>query len=696
MNSIASSSSPIFHPSTLFANESTSYRDFSLGPPGQPDLPNMISSSFSLDAVSDAEADAVEAEAAVIATNDSPRPYRSRMELERLAASTLHLDTSTQLSQSTESTPMRNKLSSRRRSSEGKSERQSEASSEVNSTKKMLVHHRRQSASKSGFAHLPPSPASTTPRGISSTPIVSHSSSTNSLPRTTSTSTTPNTNTPTTTTSRTPDQKRISAKSSYSHLGQKASPSAIAASILRQNRQMEYDDVSMTSEALHKLDGFGSITSPRVSRTLDHRSSKPHLISNMIPRPTSRAGSMLGSRKNSSSNLLVESFDSLSVRDDRPSSSVSDRIDHVKRGSSSGTVGTSGTVGSRESTSATSMSSSYTSNATSNTNAIAIVKANKLRRGSETSDTSAYSSSISAGAERSDSEVDLEFVPPPVPPIPRDYIPKDYEKRPTDIRRPSESSFTETGLLEEVKDVEVESVKERRTTPRKWSLSGAFGKSKSKSSLQGSASFSDLATAASAKTETPTSRTRLLSMHSLSDRRMAASTNDIARLAASSADTTKQATTTTAKGKNRPSSSSSSNSNSTAIANLVLPSLKGTTSGQSRSSLPSPRGTPSGIPFFSRKSASSTPATTSATPLRINSISKTTSSLPSSSSSKSILGLNFLRSTASRREKEKLVISAPALRQIRQSAFASSSATKVDDEVDEMGRSLAPRKENVS
>ncbi|ORY79331.1 hypothetical protein BCR35DRAFT_97550 [Leucosporidium creatinivorum] len=146
--------------------------------------------------------------------------------------------------------------------------------------------HRRQSASKSGFAHLPPSPAApvaTQALANTGVPIIPFT-----LPTTTTTAASTSTTAaqPPHTPGRTPDMARLSHHSHHS------SPSIIAASILRQTRDPEGRDIDMdvaaaadegTAEALRKLDG---LSSPRLSKVF---SSGPASTGSRS-RTTSRSG----------------------------------------------------------------------------------------------------------------------------------------------------------------------------------------------------------------------------------------------------------------------------------------------------------------------------------------------------------------------------------------------------------------------
>lgn len=150
-------------------------------------------------------------------------------------------------------------------------------------------HTRRTSASRSGFSHLPPSPATsgTTLPGFTGSPIIPI----NSLANVASpSSTTSNTATPTATTSLTqsssnrsgPENRRLSYHSQYNH---QSSPSMIAASILRSTRDFDHEGIRLekdmdlaqandtgTAEAMRKLDGLAT-TSPRTKSTSNLPSS---------------------------------------------------------------------------------------------------------------------------------------------------------------------------------------------------------------------------------------------------------------------------------------------------------------------------------------------------------------------------------------------------------------------------------------
>lgn len=397
-----------------------------------------------------------------------------------------------------------------------------------------------------------------------------------------------------------------------------------------------------------------------------------------------------------------------------------------KRASSSSTNLTAGTStslsGSHDSTSG--MSFSNSSFATT----VARSSSFKNRRGSVSSDMSS-TQSVGEGsalrAELSDSagEGELARDIPPVPPIPKDW--ETYRPSPSAAstssaqnsprfdaprfdagsRRPSEaSSYAESTTLLSPRAAEMEpslssnSISSLGRAPRKWSISNAFSKSRSpkpSSSVKESSSYTDLLEASQ--------RDRKTSFGShMSEpgfpRRMAASTNDIVGLAngtdsssmrslgRSSIRSDKHASTIARARTSSQSSSSTARTSTTAapltsVSMAATPSVVTTSPGRSRSSLLSPRRTPSGIPFFSRKSSTGSVTTPSPNPEK----EKHDSSPPDEKSGrKSILGLNFLRNSTSRRgDKDK----APPSPVFKRQTMSSVPVTKPDTRIaDEFGR----------
>lgn len=780
MNSIDSASSPVFQPSTLFAPDpaahsntafppSNSFHDFALGPAA---LSGTLSPAFSLDAISvemEEGEDHIESSwrQNQIEVNSPPQP--------RVPVNNVELDRDQSLSTMIEShTAPRERVSSdstagslSRRSSGGRS-----ASTEGKVIKGVL-HHRRQSASKSGFAHLPPSPATVSVgRSADSSfsnppPTLSNSTSSTSITLASTSSPHHSTHHPL---SRTPDHKQrqlpTHSSSTRPASGNHASPSVIAASILRQTRDLESEGVDAsgdltTADALRKLDGYGSATSPRVAKGMTSSPSTRSRVANTmssegdgIPKRRKSSGGLNGiaSKDNHDQSFITELFASLSVKDvdsnsprDREISSPSSPLlsgqttatprppsttatsdpgyptstPSQRASSSFMTVATStSTTGSRDSNSVTSMSGS-------SINASAV--RSKTGRGSAGSDVSSLNSTGDVVAfsprttvVRADSRSETElFVPPPVPPIPKDYeafrsatsATLINPPRPNDIRRPSESSFTETGLLSP--SIRSAGGSERegsigkgsnsgsispKLAPRKWSLSSAFGKSKSaklassQHGVQESASYSDLSTIAS-------QRPRIASMNSrLSDKRMAASTNDIASLSNSSSPVVGSSSIHSVLAKSKlqndtraSSGSGSSNGTVDTIVNPPPPSLIATSPGRSRSSILSPRRTPSsGIPFFSRKTTpSQSDVSSSSSPAVTPQLRKVTSTSSSSEGRKSILGLGFLRSNTIKKEKEKekVILSSGGTKRMSGSMSMASGMVKAGETgMDEFGR----------
>ncbi|GAA5925617.1 hypothetical protein JCM3775_001456 [Rhodotorula graminis] len=281
---------------------------------------------------------------------------------------------------------------------------------------------------------------------------------------------------------------------------------------------------------------------------------------------------------------------------------------------------------------------------------------------------------------------------------------------------------------------------------RKWSISSAFHKatrspkvqqspstSSSSGGVKESSSFGDLQSAAGKRM-----RTTSFGQSNL-PRRLAASTSNLSSMSNSSSMPPpalhgSTASTTSSLGRNslrgsaqvppflrqRTSSQSSSSTTRTAQRNgqagddtatmAPPPAVVTTSPGRSRSSLINPRRTPSsGIPFFSRKGSNSDVSATTPSP---NPDGGEPFSTPSSSDKggsggrKSILGLNFLRSGGSKRDKEKGMLSPPSstrstfsVASTGSGASASSSpAAARQVEADEFGRraSLATPKRSGS
>ncbi|BGP38563.1 serine/threonine protein kinase, CMGC, dual-specificity [Rhodotorula kratochvilovae] len=109
-------------------------------------------------------------------------------------------------------------------------------------------------------------------------------------------------------------------------------------------------------------------------------------------------------------------------------------------------------------------------------------------------------------------------------------------------------------------------------------------------------------------------------------------------------------------------------------AAMPPPSVVTTSPGRSRSSLINPRRTPSGIPFFSRKGSGGDGSVTTPSPNLDTGEpfgTPVAEEKTGSGGRKSILGLNFLRSGGSRRDKEKGLLSPPSA---TRSTFSVSSA----------------------
>ncbi|GAA5874038.1 hypothetical protein JCM1840_006126 [Sporobolomyces johnsonii] len=691
-------------------------------------------------------------------------------------------------------------ISSRRRVSSGSvtsaSTKRSSARSSTDG--KTAIKHRRQSASKSSFAHLPPSPAAATASHVfsasgSSTapavpPIAPHNVPPASAapPLSSSTQSTPS--------GRTPDHARLSRHSFHSH---HSSPSIIAASILRQTRDLEGVDIDIeqaaavdegTAEALRKLDGLSSPKMTRIAsggttpESRSRKSSRGPIEMPPNPRRDSEEKDRRRTRSSTGSvaaSLAKDGGDALSVESTpsrRTSASVSPApalpstsafaspppqpalaksplasstsqmsssqmssasttrppstrvpsasgyevpfpsVSPFKRGSSSSASMTAGTSpsasGSHDSTSATSLATRSA--------------ASKARRGSVSSDVSSVHSGTDGrpGLDRADSIAELDQVRdiPPVPPLPKDWetyrpttggTPAPASSAPysprldAEARRPSvASSFAEsTQYSPRAPTMELSSSRDSVAAKepsgrRKWSISSAFhkaSKSPKTSAIKESSSHGDL----HAHRETTTSFSHQLGSDRPLPRRMAASTNDIVGLvgvedepqplSASSTGSLGRSSirsekVSTFSARTRTSSQSSSSTTRTAgqhpAGSLPPPSVVATSPGRSRSSLINPRRTPSGIPFFSRKTSYGEPSAATPSP---NLDKGEMPSTEERSGRKSILGLNFLRSGGSKRDKDKAPQSPPSA---KRSTFSSSTSLRASDAgmTDEFGR----------
>ena len=580
---------------------------------------------------------------------------------------------------------------------------------------------------------------------------------------------------PTTALPRTPDLARHSF--SHSNLGHHSSPSVIAASILRQTRDLELDGLDAstdngTSEALRKLDGLGPSSSPRLSKVMPSSSSGGSGRSRTASREmglspsrlsvkdgdearrrrtrSSEGGLVGGDARKSPSTTLDSASSSPALGSTSPTTplspsstsqisrsplppvpapqhsrhSVQTRSPSIahdlpfpsaspfKRESSSSTnagASTSATE-SRDSTSGTSFSGSSIGGSN-------VARSNKNRRGSIGSDVSSINSAGDAAIMRLDPAENRDgfeaAVIPPVPPIPKDYesyrpsadsSTSNYANSPRfgPVRMNSEtSSLAESARSPRSSELDVSfgGASTGKTPPRKWSISGAFGKSKSpkisSSNIKESVSYSDLSSSVSQ----PRPRLASVSSH-LSDpwypRRLAGSTNDIAGLASNgsaprspvsatspsglgarvrqSLRTDKASTSEVPRTRTSSISSGGTATNPRGSVSEPTPSVVAISPGRSRSSLLSPRRTPSGIPFFSRKSSSN-----NVVGLASPSVDK---ALPSPEGRRSILGLNFLRSTASRREKEKPL---PVATVLKRSGGPSTLPIRTSESVGEFG-----------
>ncbi|GAA5877772.1 hypothetical protein JCM16303_000232 [Sporobolomyces ruberrimus] len=665
---------------------------------------------------------------------------------------------------------------------------------------KATLKHRRQSASKSSFAHLPPSPAATTSNH-------SLSSSTASLPQPSIPSSSPfppppapqSVSSHSTPTTRTPEHSRVSRHSFHSH---HSSPSLVAASILRHTRDLEGVDVDIeqaaavdegTAEALRKLDGLSSPKMARIASTSssngfvgEPRSRKSSR--GMIDVPsTVRKDSVEDRARRRTRSSLAEGGD-MSVGDTTatpgnsspaalasPSISSNQSAPPPKSPLATSTSSTStnrplpqripsssnyevpfpstsspykrGSSSSASYTFATSTSASGSHDSTSGTSFASRSAASKVRRSSGGSDMSSVHSGVegrpgggNGGGERAESSGEGDQVGGGIPPVPP--LPKDWETyRPTasgapgsaslsastatsassisfpsprpdyDTRRPSFASSLENSFRSSPRVPNSPAMAGEEggkvptpTSRRKWSISSAFhkaSKSPKPSGIKESSSFSDL--------QAPSQRDRQTSFGprlgfgdaSQLPKRMASSTSDIASLASSRSDYSLSGTGSLgrnsirgdkASGIARARTSSHSSTGTARTANqqpstsLDTPAVVTTSPGRSRSSLINPRRTPSGIPFFSRKSSNNSiePTSSAATP----SPSAEKTAAGEKNGRKSILGLNFLRSGGSKRDKEKTATSPPSSSKRSTFSTSTSSSNLQSDSVgmDEFGR----------
>ncbi|GAA6037977.1 hypothetical protein JCM8097_009519 [Rhodosporidiobolus ruineniae] len=401
-----------------------------------------------------------------------------------------------------------------------------------------------------------------------------------------------------------------------------------------------------------------------------------------------------------------------------------------KRGSSSSASMTAGawTIGSHDSTSATSIGTRSTAS-----------KYRRSSAGSDVSSTHSGVEGARPPLDRGDSAGEAAGGAdiPPVPPLPKDwetYRPTatsassaQHSPRPDfETRRPSEaSSFNDSTAqpspfappmqptrttsssgksVFEASQLPVATASAAGSARRKWSISSAFHKAikspkATSSAVKESTSYQDLQSAAGRR-----ERTLSFGQH-LADtalpRRLAASTSDIASLSSgksghepsSAANTGSLGRSSIRSGKipssarTRTSSQSSASTTRTAqtssqfgvapsagASSMPPPSVVATSPGRSRSSLINPRRTPSGIPFFSRKSSTASDISAT-TPSPNTDKGGEFEGAERHSGRKSILGLNFLRSGGSKRDKEKGngPLSPPS--SSKRSTFSSSTAS---------------------
>ncbi|GAA5967172.1 hypothetical protein JCM11641_000461 [Rhodosporidiobolus odoratus] len=395
-----------------------------------------------------------------------------------------------------------------------------------------------------------------------------------------------------------------------------------------------------------------------------------------------------------------------------------------KRGSSSSASMTAGTWTSvsQDSTSATSLGTRST--------------ASKYRRSSAGSDVSSAPSGNDGrvSLDRADTTNEADRIDiPPVPPLPKDW--ETY--RPTTsttsassaqqsprfdhgARRPSEaSSFAESSGVPSPRAPPLQAFRTTSgsgkgtfesnlpvaaTAPgsagrRKWSISSAFYKATkspkaSPTAMKESTSYTDLQSAANRR-ERRISYGQHFGETAL-PRRLAASTSDIASLASGKSGHEGSSTSATGSlgrgsihsgkvptlARTRTSSQSSVSTTRTAqfapgpssiptaaASAMPPPAVVATSPGRSRSSIINPRRTPSGIPFFRKTSSSDVSVTTPSPNVDKGDF------WPSGEKSgrKSILGLNFLRSGGSKRDKEKGPLSPPS--SSKRSTFSSATSS---------------------
>ncbi|KAM0788381.1 hypothetical protein ACM66B_001520 [Microbotryomycetes sp. NB124-2] len=436
------------------------------------------------------------------------------------------------------------------------------------------------------------------------------------------------------------------AKSKRKGRGSVVTPSLVSA---RDSLRVQGDGIKSSGLSVGGTSSAGSSPAiPQPSPTLSNQVPRSPLVPQIAPQAPSNPPNA-GSRPSSSGN----------------DAGYPTRAPPFKRGSASSTSVLTGV--------STSMTGSHDSPyATSFTSVTNRSSSSKNRRGSISSDVSSLHSWTDASQprfERQDSgglEADAACVIPPVPPLPKDL--ESFRQLPTAASTTSLSAYNspkpdsrhdDTGNREESQlwsttSDSTPAAQPTRHVPRKWSISGAFHratKSPKSPSFPESASFTELASVGR-------DRKSSFGGHLSDARRMVSSSNDIVGLAGGP-DKTREPRSRTA--------SQSSSSTSKTTAHLATPAVVTTSPGRSRSSLLNPRRTPSGIPFFSRKSSSSssTGAAQAQTPVQPATEDAFTDDR---SGRKSILGLGFLRPGSSKKEK-----SSPSF---KSGGLMSSSSTK--------------------
>ena len=501
-------------------------------------------------------------------------------------------------------------------------------------------HSQRSSLSKA-YAHLPPSPSAAAVSSWLSSPADASFPSpiaSPSLPPSAGMTQTPSHGSHTSAHAHpgaTPAKKRHSSANPpsssssrrHSHNNSAASPAAIAAGILKHTRDLDPSGADIdtvahvdtdTADALRRLDGLPS-TSPRLSRSgsasrgrgsggvESSKSSVRSASKGDKPRRRTRSSGESSATPAREAQDVTPSGADCSVPTIVPASpyvpsSLAPTSPSPHSPLSPATAAQRSPA--FDAVSPTKRGSSSSTSLTANTSV------SPMGSRESTSGTSVTSSSLqtkmtqrrrsSAGSDVSsvqslDVEATLPDAPPPVPPLPKDW-------EAIAARSPAATSSlfdpTSPGGSPQVDTDPYVRGDTRKTPTRKWSISSAIGAiaNKSPHSLRESASFASLDKERRKSTTLSSSQSRLPQPQLMS----------------------------------RTSSMSSG---------MSLAEGK-----------PSPRKTPTGIPFFARKSSASSASSETAPPPPPPPVPDSAST---SAGRRSILGLGFLRSTASRREKER-------------------------------------------